>query len=204
METEELSAALFGKSRRAVLALFFSRGDKEFYVREVVRMTGVGQGAAQRELQRLSAAGIIRRRVRGRQVYYQANLECPIFPELKGLMIKTAGVGEVLRRALKPLASRIQVAFVFGSLAQGNERRGSDVDLLVVGNTTFGEVVAAVSPAQQGIGREINPSVYPPPEFGSKLASGDHFLTSVSKAKKMFLIGDEHELARLAPKRLAR
>lgn len=204
LQNDNLSGTLFGKTRRAVLSLLYSHTDESFYLREIARAAGVGLGAVQRELARLSDAGIIRRTVRGNQVYYRANPECPIFAELQSLVVKTAGVGDVLRAALTSLATRIQVALIYGSFARGKERRGSDVDLLVVGDVTFAEVVSALGEAQETLGREINPTVYPPAEFRSKLGEGHHFLTSVSKEPRIFLIGDEHELERLAKKRLAR
>jgi len=114
----ELSAALFGQIRRAILALLYGHPSQSYYLRQLVRSTGVALGAAQREVQRLSEAGIIRRTVSGHQVFYQANPDCPIFAELKGLMIKTTGVAEVLRAALAPLAAQIRVAFIYGSVAK--------------------------------------------------------------------------------------
>lgn len=198
-----VSTTLFGKTRRAVLSLLFTHTDEAFYLRQIVRAIGAGLGAVQRELKRLTEAGIIRRTVRGRQVYYQANPDCPLFAELRGLVIKTAGVGDVLRAALAPLADRIHLALIYGSLARGEERRSSDIDVLVVGEVTFGEVVAILAPAQETLGREINPNVYPSAEFRSKLAAGHHFLRTVIGGPKLFLIGDEYELARLAKKRLA-
>lgn len=194
--------ALFGQTRRALLALFYGHADQAYYLREIARAAGLGLGAVQRELQRLTAAGIITRNVRGRQVYYQANRESPIFPELKSLVIKTVGVGDVLRSALAPLAGKIRVAFLYGSLAQGDERAGSDVDLLLVGQASFGEVVNALSAAQETLAREVNPTVYDPTEFRRKLAARHHFLTSVMRSQKTFLIGDERELGRLASKRM--
>lgn len=202
-ESDTLAASLFGKTRRAVLSLLYSHADEAFYLRQLARVTEVGLGAVQREVKRLSDSGIIRRTVRGRQVYYQANPDCPIFAELKSLMVKTAGVGDVLRTALAPLADRINVAFIHGSYTRGEERRGSDVDIMVVGDVTFAEVVSALGPAQETLGREINPTVYPPAEFRSKLAARHHFLKTVLRGAKVSLIGDERELARLAKKRLA-
>lgn len=146
---DKLASVLFGKAQQAVLGLLFGRPDESFYVREIVRATRVGQGAVQRELQQLAEAGIIDRVVRGRQVFYQANRGCPIFTELQGLVVKTAGVADVLRVALAPLVDRIVVAFVFGSFASGEPRKTSDVDVLVVGDATFGEIVSALSAAQE-------------------------------------------------------
>jgi predicted nucleotidyltransferase len=197
-----LSSTLFGKTRRAVLSLLYSHADEAFYLRQIARAAGVGLGAVQRELKQLSNAGIIQRTERGPQVYYQANPRCPIFQELRKLVIKTIGVGDVLRASLVPLADRINVALIYGSLSRSEERKESDVDLVVVGKATFGEIVSALHGAQETIGREVNPTVYPPAEFRSKVKAVNHFLRTVLKGPKVFLIGDERELARLAGKRL--
>ena len=154
-------------------------------------------GAVQRELKKLSEAGIIRRIVLGRQVYYQAKPECPVYAELRNMVVKTIGIGDVLRAALVPLADRIRVAFLFGSLVRGGQRSSSDVDVIVVGNVTFGEVVSALGRVQETIRREINPLVYPPEEFRSKLAADHHFLKKALEGTKFFLIGDDYELAKL-------
>ena len=202
-DTDYLSKTLFSKTRRAVLSLLYSHGDDAYYVRQIVRAAGVGLGTVQRELKQLSDAGIIRRIVRGHQVYYQANPRCPVFAELKNLVVKTVGVGAALQAALTPLGNRIDVAFIYGSIARSEEHRDSDVDVLVVGKVTFAEIVSSLSEAQKTIGREINPTVYPPEEFRSKLAAGHHFLNSILRGPMFFLIGDKHELARLAKKPLA-
>jgi len=203
-DADHLSRTLFSKTRRAVLSLLYSHVDDAFYVRQIVRAAGVGLGAVQRELKQLSEAGIIQRIARGHQVYYQANPLCPVFEELKKLVVKTVGVGAALQAALTPLADRINVAFIYGSIARSEERRQSDVDVLVVGKVTFAEVVSSFSEAQKAIGREINPTVYPPAEFQSKVAAGHHFLSTVLRGPMLFLVGDRRELARLAKKSLAR
>ena len=194
-----LSATLFGKTRRAVLALLYSHVDESFYLRQIARAAGADMGAVQREVKNLSKAGIIRRTTSGRQVYYQANPECPVYDELKSLIIKTAGMGDVLRAALAPLENRIHVAFLFGSLVQSGQRSGSDADIMVVGDVTFAEVVSTLGSFQETVRREINPIVYPLEEFRSKLAANHHFLKSVIDGAKFFLIGDQHELERLVP-----
>jgi predicted nucleotidyltransferase len=195
--TDSLSATLFGKTRRAVLGLLYSHVEETFYLRQIARTAGVGLGAVQRELKKLSEAGIITRKARGRQIYYQANPECPVYAELRNLVVKTIGIGDVLRAALVPLADRIRVAFLFGSLVRGGQRSSSDVDVIVVGNVTFGEVVSALGRVQETIRREINPLVYPPEEFRSKLAADHHFLKKALEGTKFFLIGDDYELAKL-------
>jgi predicted nucleotidyltransferase len=198
------SVVLFGKVRRAILSMLFGHADKAFYLRQIVRMTGFGLGPVQRELKQLAESGIIRRRVSGRQVYFQANPDSPIFSELKGLITKTAGIGDTLRAALMPLADEIEVAFIYGSIARGEEGHRSDIDLLLVGDISFGDVVMNLQGAQKVLGREISPTVYPPDEFKAKVRAQHHFLTSVLKGPKIYLIGDGYELKRLAAKRLAR
>lgn len=192
-----MATALFGKTQRALLTLFFTQAEQSFYLRHIVRMARVGQGAAQRELARWVEAGLLVRTRRGNQVYYQANPASPVFAELKALTVKTAGVADVLREALDGLSDRIGAAFVHGSLAQGTEKADSDVDVVVVGEVTFREVVAALHGAHEQIGREVNPTVYSETEFRKKLRAGHHFLTTVMAAPKLFLIGGEHELKRL-------
>ena len=202
-ESDHLSVTLFGKTRRGVLSLLYGHVDEAFYLRQIARVAGVGLGAVQREVKQLHHAGIVQRMVRGHQVYYQANRNCPVFEELKGLILKTAGAVTVIQSALAPLSDRIRIAFIHGSMARGEEEKGSDVDVLVVGEVTFSEVVSAIHEAQAILNREINPTVYPPGEFQSKLAAGHHFLRTVVRGSLIFVIGDKRELEGLAKKRLA-
>jgi predicted nucleotidyltransferase len=189
---------LFGKTQRMLLALFFTRTDEAFYLRQIVRTAGIGLGTVQRELARWVAAGLLVRAQRGNQVYYQANGVSPVFGELKSLAVKTAGVADVLREALAALSERIAVAFVHGSLAKGTGKADSDVDVLLIGEVDFGEVVSALQSAQNTLRREVNPSVYSAREFRAKCRAKHHFVTSVLNAPKVFLVGGEHELKRLA------
>jgi len=193
-----LTDVLFGQTRREVLGFLFSQPDKSFYLRELARHAGTGLGAVQREAVKLAEAGILRRSVRGNQVFYQANRENPIFQELKSIVSKTAGTHDILREALFPMRQRIRMAFVYGSVARHEERADSDVDLMVVGEVPFTEIVAAITSAQERLGREINPTVYPLAEFQSKLKAKNHFLKGVLRQKKLYIIGDENELAGLA------
>ena len=195
---KRLSSVLFGKTRQAVLALFYLHYDESFYLRQVVRAAGMGQGTVQRELKNLTDAGIIQKTRRGQMVYYQANQACPVFSELRSLVLKTAGLVDVLRNALKSLSKKTKVAFIFGSFASNSAKTGSDVDMMVIGSCAFGEVVDALGKAQEKLGREVNPSVYPADEFKKKVAAGHHFLKTVLAGPKIFLIGDEDELKGLA------
>lgn len=178
----------------------YTRADESHLQESLIRLAALGRGTVQRELEFLTRAGIVRRTVRGRQVYFQANSDCPIYAELRGLIVKTAGIADALRVALAPLAERIRAAFIYGSIARGTERRASDVDVMVIGDVSFAETAEALGKAQEAIGREINSSVYPPAELRAKLAAKHHFVRSVLKREKIFLIGDERELARLAKK----
>lgn len=183
--------------------MLYGRPDESFYLRQLVRAVGTGHGALQRELKRLTDMGIIVRRSQGNQVLFQANVQSPIFPEIKSLITKTVGIHDVIRSSLASLGTEIRIAFVYGSVARQRERANSDVDLMVLGNAPFGEIVSALGPAQRALGREINPTVFAVDEFRSKLASGNHFLRSVMKEKKLFILGTENELAKLASKQLA-
>ena len=194
---ESLSVALFPKSRRVVLGILYGHPDRTFYLREIVEMAGLGMGQIQRELKRLADSGIIRRFEQGRHVYFQADENCPVYEELRSLVTKTVGATEVLREALQDLTERIEVAFVYGSVARGEERHNSDLDLLVIGDASFGDVVEALTEAQPRLHREVNAVVYPRDELSRKLANRHHFLTSVIESEKIFIIGDEDELRKL-------
>ena len=193
-----LGTTLFGKARRGILSLLYGHADEEYYLRQIARTTGIGIGPVQRELRQLTDSGIIRRRVQGRQVYYQANPDSPIFKELKSLITKTAGVVDTLRNALSLSAGQIELAFIFGSIATGNEDKSSDVDVMVIGEISFGDIVSLLSPAEEKLGREINSVVYPIAEFKKKVKEDHHFVKTVLEGEKIFLIGDEGELRRLA------
>ena len=195
--SDRIGEVLFGRTRRAVLALLYGHADEEFYLRQIIRAAGVGQGSMQRELKMLVGSGLVLRRALGRQVYFKANPDSPVYAELRSLLLKTAGVADVLREALAPLAARIEVAFVYGSVARGDERRASDVDVMVIGDASFADVSQALGPAQQRLGREVNPTVYSPAEYRKKLAAGHHFVRSVTEREKLFLFGDEHDFRRL-------
>ena len=185
-----------------MLGWLLSHPDEAFYLRQIVRLTGTSVGAVQRELELLTGAELLHRTVQGRQVYFQANRDSPIFPELHGLFAKTTGLVDILRGGLASLGDRVQVAFVFGSAARSELRAASDIDLLVVGEAMFQDVVSVLTGAQEGLGREINPTVYPPDEFRAKLAANHHFLTNVLKGPRLFVIGGDHELVSLGAKRL--
>ena len=191
---------LFGRTRSSLLALLYGHADESFHLRQLARTIGGGHGALQRELSHLTNLGLILRTARGNQVLYQANSQSPVFSEMRGLIAKTVGVIDAIRSALAVLGAKVEVAFVYGSVARQQERAVSDVDLMVLGEATFGEVVSALASAQKTIGREINPAVFPVAEFRSKLKAGNHFLKSILTDKNLFVIGTRNDLAKLAAK----
>ena len=201
---DQLAPALFGKTRRAVLGLLFAHPEEPLYLREIIRRAGLGQGTVQRELERLAESGLLMKRRQGRQVYYQPNPISPIFKELKSLLVKTAGVSDILRQTLSKIKDRIRAAFLCGSFARGGERPASDIDLVVIGNVSFGEVVSHLRSAQKLLSREVNPTVYTPAEFQKKLEAKHHFISTIVREPKIMIIGEERELTRLGKKKLGR
>jgi len=195
---------LFGRTRGAVLALLYGHVDQSFYTRQIAREVDASVGAVQRELENLSKVGLIVRSSVGSQVFYQANREAPVFSEMRALVSKTIGIFSVLQSALHPLAKRVLVAFVYGSVAREEETAQSDVDLLVVGKATLDEVLSRLTSVEKNIGRPINPTVYSVAEFKSKLAGRNHFLNAVLNGQKVFLVGDENELRKVGGVRLAK
>lgn len=193
-----LAETLFSDYRRRILALLLLRPDEHFHVREISRLTGVPAGSMHRELKLITDAGLLSRHLAGNQVRYRANRDCPIFHELAGIFRKTCGLSDIIRSALLPLSPSIKAAFVFGSVAKGEEKATSDVDVCVVGSASFTEVVVALADMNQKIGREINPVVMSFDQFAVKLAVGEQFTTRIMNEPKFFLIGDEHDLGKFA------
>jgi predicted nucleotidyltransferase len=185
---------LFGGYRRRVLGLLLLHPEQSYHVRELARITGTTAGTLHKELAKLAAAGILSNERRGNQLAYQANRACPIFEELASIMRKTSGLAEVIARALEPLGAKVKVAFVFGSLARANESAHSDVDVMVIGDAGFGEVLQLLYPVQAELGREINPKVFTEDEWKSKVAVGDGFVRDVLSKPRLFLIGGPDEL----------
>jgi uncharacterized protein len=198
-----LSDVLFGKTRGALLKLFYGHPDENYYFQQIRRVTGaLGVGTVQRELETLVKVGLIAKHQKGNQVFYRANLAHPVYPEMRALVSKTIGIFHVLSSALEPLRDRIRVAFVYGSIARQQENADSDVDLMSVGDATLPEILDQLSSAETELARAINPTVYSATEFAEKLSARNHFLTSVLDKEKVFLIGDENELRALREEQL--
>jgi predicted nucleotidyltransferase len=193
-----LAALLFGSYRRRVLGLLLLHPEKTYHVREIARLTKTAPGTLHRELARLADAGLLSREQVGNQLRYAANTECPVFEELASILRKTSGLADSVLDALVGLTQQIDVALIFGSVARGEERAGSDVDVLIIGSLGFADAVKALHPVQEKIGREINPVVMSPMEFERKQHDGDGFVRELLAKEKFFLIGDEDELGKLA------
>ncbi len=193
-----LAETLFSDYRRRILALLLLRPDEDFHVREISRLTGVPAGSMHRELKLVTDAGLLLRHSAGNQVRYQANRDCPIFHELAGIFRKTCGLSDVIRAALQPLSPAIKAAFIFGSVAKGEEKATSDVDVCVIGTASFTDVVMALADMNRKLGREINPVVMPYDQFTANLSAGEQFTTRIMAEQKIFLIGDEDDLGKPA------
>jgi predicted nucleotidyltransferase len=194
---------LFGTYRRRILALLLMRPDEALHVREIARLTEIPAGSLHRELKLIADAGLLLREPMGNQVRYKANRESPIHAELASMFRKTLGLADLVREALAPVASGIDVVFIFGSMAQGSETPTSDVDVMVLGKVPFTKVVAALAPLRERLGREVNPVAMTKAEFLQKLAEGDRFAKRVAAEPKLFLIGAADDLGQPAQDRPA-
>jgi predicted nucleotidyltransferase len=193
---QSLPSLLFPEYRRRVLSLLLLRPDEALHGREIARQTGLAAGTITRELTRLAEVGLLKREKRGNQQVYSADTGGPIYAELASILRKTSGIAEVLVQALSPIAGKLRLAFVFGSVAQGRETSGSDVDLMLIGDISFREAVEILYPAQTTVGREVNPKLYSAQEFAAK-APVEPFLADILAKPKIFLIGNAHDLEEL-------
>ena len=191
MQSDLLPDLLGSRLRAKVLGWLFTHADDRFFVRQLTALLDLDSANLSRELARLENMGLLVSTTSGKQKYYQANQNSPIFNELHGLMVKTVGVADILRSDLNPVSQQIKVAFIFGSIANRTENRASDIDVMIIGNITFGDVVDLFSPAEKTLRREINPAVYPVEEFQLKVKINHNFVKTVLEGEKIFLIGDE-------------
>ena len=193
-----LGALITSRARVEILKLLLLDPADRRYLREVASLTQQPLQAAQRELARLEAAGLLTAIIEGNRKYYQANRDSPVFPEIKALLVKTVGLGDLLRRQLQDKRGSIQLAFLFGSYAGGSESSTSDIDLMVVGEITGRELARLLAPVRKALGREVNTVSMTPAEFRAKARLGDSFVGEIRHGPKIFLVGGEHELGQLA------
>ncbi|MBK6568438.1 MAG: transcriptional regulator [Burkholderiales bacterium] len=187
--------ALFPKVRQRVLAVLFGTPDRSFYANEVIALAQSGTGAVQRELAGLSDAGLLTVTKQGNQKHYQANANALIFAELRGLVLKTMGLADVLRAALVPLAAQIDLAFVYGSVAKQQDTAHSDIDVMIVSTSLgYADVFGALEPATNTLGRKVNPTLYTPTDVAKRIQSDNAFVTRVLQQPKIWLIGNDEQL----------
>ena len=190
-----LADALFPKVRQRVLAVLFGTPDRSFYANEVIALAQSGSGAVQRELAALSAAGLLTVSKQGNQKHFQANVAAPIFAELRGLVLKTTGLADVLRAALAPLAAHIQAAFVYGSVARQQDTAESDIDVMIISPSLgYADVFGALENAAATLGRKVNPTLYTPLDIARRQEQDNAFVTRVLQQPKIWLTGTEEKL----------
>lgn len=192
------SNALFPQVRQKVLGLLFLQPDTSFHTNEIIRLTGSGTGAVQRELKKLTSAGLLTMQVVGRQKCYQANSASPLFSELRSMILKTFGLADLVREALAPVVKEIQIAFIYGSVAKQQDMSSSDIDLMLISNTlSYAEIFPLLESCQAQLGRDLNPTFYSEKEWLQKRKNKNNFIMQVLKQPKLFLIGTEDELNKL-------
>ncbi len=190
-----LADALFTSVQQRVLGLLFGQPGRRFQSAELIRLAGSGTGATHRVLQRLAASGLVRTSSEGRQRYYQANAESPIYEELSGLIRKTVGLLEPLQQALAPLTERIEAAFVYGSVASGTDHADSDVDLMVIAEELdYPTLFESTQTAEQQLGRAVNPNLMTPAEWRRKREQPDSFAARLHAGRRLFVLGSEDDL----------
>jgi len=184
-----LSDALFSKSQQFVISLFFNHPEKSFYTNDVLRRSNMGRGTVQRELKKLESVGVLTVTNIGNQKHYQANRNCPIYNELRGIVQKTFGITKILQQTLYPIEYKIQQAFIYGSIAKGTDVAESDIDLLVISSKlSYADLMEHLSTAEEKLSRPINPTLYKPHEFAKKLSENNPFLTKVMSQPKLLII----------------
>lgn len=191
MNKPAIGDALLTKTQQRVLSLLFNSPEHTYYLNEIVRLAAVGKGSVSRELEKLCAAGLLTVSKQGNQNHYQANPNSPIFNELKAIIQKTFGIADVIQTALTPLLPQLIYAFIYGSVAQGTEHAGSDIDLMLVGDDiSYSAAMELLASTEKRLGRKINPSVYTVAEFENRKATNQHFIKRVMEQPKLWLKGD--------------
>ena len=176
------------------MGLLLLHPERSYYLREIARLTATQPGTLKREMDKLLEVGLLTVKKVGNQNHYQANRECPIYEDLSNVLRKTSGLSDVLIAALLPLSEKIQSAFIFGSVASGKVNAKSDIDLMLIGEVTYPEVVLLLHPLQEQLGREINPKIYADKEWSKLVKDNGAFVHDVLRKQKLFIIGNEQQL----------
>jgi predicted nucleotidyltransferase len=187
-----LAELLSSRARAEIFRLLLSGTGEELHVREIERRSGLNDSTLRQELRKLVRLDLVQSRRDSNRVYYRAKTESPLYPEIRNLVLKTSGLSDVLKSALTD--KRIRVAFVFGSIARGEEKAGSDVDLMVIGQLGLRDLSRLLSGIEEKIGREVNPHVLREEEFRKRIRAKEHFVSSVMETLKIFIIGSQREL----------
>ena len=187
-----LAELLSSRARAEIFRLLLSGTGEELHVREIERRSGLNDSTIRQELRKLVRLDLVQSRRDSNRLYYRAKIENPLYPEIRNLVLKTSGLADELRSALAD--KRIRVAFVFGSIAHGEEKAGSDVDLMVIGQLGLRDLSRLLSGIEEKIGREVNPYVFHEAEFRKRVRAKEHFVSSVMETPKIFIIGSHHEL----------
>ena len=190
-----MADALFTRTQQSVLDLLFGQPAQSFYTNEIIRRSGGGSGAVQRELSRLVRSGLVSVERVGSQKHYRANPESPLFGELCSIMRKTVALVEPLKLALAPLLPEIELAFVYGSVAKGGDTASSDVDLMIVSDSlSYADVFSILEPVSAGMGRVIQPTLYSRDELEKRISTDNAFVKRVLAQPKIWVVGKESEL----------
>jgi len=188
-----LAEILSSKIRAEIFRLLFGTSVEELHMREIERRSGYAIGTIQTELKKLLRLDLVKKRKDGNRLYYRANKENPLYPDIRSLVLKTIGLGDILKNVLRQ-DSDISIAFVFGSIARHEEMAGSDVDLMVIGKLGLRKLTGMLSGVSEQIGREINPHVLSVEDFIKRRTNREHFITQVLEAPRIFIIGNENDL----------
>lgn len=187
-----MGEALFTKTQQKVLGLLYGQTEKSFYLNEIVKLADMGKGTVRRELDKLSASGLLTVRKQGNQMHYQANSDNPIFHELQGVVKKTFGVVGNIESALQDILPDVTYAFIYGSVAKGSEHAGSDIDLMVIAeDLSYTLLMETLADAEQQLGRPINPTIYSPNEFQKRIKNNQNFITRVLSQDILWIKGEE-------------
>ena len=188
-----LSILLSSRARAEIFRLLFSGTEEELHIREIQRRSGLNDSTIRQELRKLADLGLLSGRKDSNRIYYSASRNNPLYQDIQNLVIKTSGLAEVFKEPLQD--ERIEIAFVFGSIPKGGMNAGSDVDIMIIGDIGLRNIFSLLSGIPERIGTEVNPYILSRAEFRKRLQDKEHFLTSVLRSPKIFVIGNEHDLS---------
>ena len=188
-----LQALISSKIRIEILRILTLNTESALHINELIRKTGFSPRGVEKELKNLLSAGILKKEISGNQHRYQLDSTCPVYPEIKGLVLKTVGLHEVLNGALAPAVKQIEFACIFGSFAKGDYGNDSDVDVLVVSDLPGIELSKLTGPVQNEIGRAVNVSHFSVEEFRKRKQEKDHFVTTILENNQMVIIGKSND-----------